>query len=91
MQIYEKITDLQKTGKPAVLATVVKSVGSAPRTEGAKMLVYPDGSIDGTIGGGAVEKAIVEEALLLMGTSETKLLDYDLGRDLAMSCGGKMI
>ena len=90
MNIYEKIATLQKNGKPAVLATVVKSIGSAPRSEGAKMLVYQNGLIDGTIGGGAVEKVVVDEALKILGTSETKLLDYDLGQDLAMSCGGKM-
>lgn len=90
MSIYNKILKIQRSGKSAVLATVVKSIGSAPRKEGAKMLVHADGSIDGTIGGGAVEKAVIEEALKIMGSSQTRLLDYDLGKDLAMSCGGKM-
>jgi xanthine dehydrogenase accessory factor len=90
MDIFEKISVEQKTGKPIVLATVVRSVGSAPRSEGAKMLIHQDGTIDGTIGGGAVEKAVMDLAAKIMGTPETKLVEYDLGKDLAMSCGGKM-
>ena len=90
MEFYQKIIKVKESGKPIVLATVVQSLGSAPRSEGAKMLVYQDGSIDGTIGGGAVEKAVLDEALTLMGKNETKLLSYDLGNDLAMQCGGKM-
>lgn len=90
MNLFEKISAEQKIGKPIVLATVVRSIGSAPRSEGAKMLVYQDGSIDGTIGGGAVEKAVLDVAANMINTNQTKLLDYDLGKDLAMSCGGKM-
>ncbi len=66
MDIFEEIVAAKKAGTPVVLATVIESLGSAPREEGARMLVRPDGSTAGTIGGGAIEKKIVDEALQLM-------------------------
>ncbi|NOY28290.1 MAG: XdhC family protein, partial [Oligoflexia bacterium] len=44
-----------KQGSPAALVTVVGVRGSAPRHGGARMLVHLDGSIVGTVGGGAFE------------------------------------
>ena len=66
MDIFEEIVAAKKAGTPVVLATVIESLGSAPREEGARMLIRADGSIAGTIGGGAIEKKIVDEALQLM-------------------------
>ncbi len=42
---------------------VVRSKGSTPRDTGSKMLVYPDGSIVGTVGGGEMENRVIAEAL----------------------------
>ena len=53
--IYETIARLRRKGEKAVLATIVGTRGSAPRKEGAKMLVQADGKIIGTIGGGSIE------------------------------------
>ena len=52
--------------EPAVVATIVKVVGSAPREVGAKMAVYGEGSILGTIGGGAGEGKVIEQALIAL-------------------------
>ncbi len=90
MSIFDEIVAVQNAGIPGVLATVVESLGSAPRETGAKMLIKADGSISGTIGGGAIEKRIMEEGLALVAKGEARLLHYDLGKDLGMSCGGKM-
>jgi xanthine dehydrogenase accessory factor len=53
------------------------------------MLIRADGSIAGTIGGGAIEKKIVDEALQLMSASSTKFIRYEL-KDIGMTCGGGM-
>ena len=90
MDIYEKIVRVRQEGRSAVLATVVKAAGSAPQTTGAKMLIYADGSSEGTVGGGAVEKAVLDEAKSVLAAGQAKLLSYDLGQDLAMQCGGRM-
>ncbi len=89
MDIFEEIVAARKSNQPVVLATVIQSLGSAPREEGARMLVRPDGSIAGTIGGGAVEQKIIEEALQLMKGGASKLITYEL-KDIGMQCGGGM-
>ncbi len=77
-----------------VLATIVKVIGSAPREVGAKMAVYRDGSIIGTIGGGAGEGKVINEALTLLEIGEKQLVEIDLtgtpGKDVQGVCGGKV-
>lgn len=90
MEFYREVLKAKDEQKPFVLATVVESIGSAPREAGAKMLIRQDGSIVGTVGGGAVEKAVIEQAKKLMSSSTPVLLRYDLGADLGMQCGGRM-
>jgi xanthine dehydrogenase accessory factor len=57
-----KLDELRRQDQLAVLVTVTKSSGSTPRKQGAKMIVLPDGSFFGTVGGGAVEYWALEEA-----------------------------
>ena len=54
------------------------------------MLVYPDGKIFGTIGGGRIEKKVIEDALSVLKSQVSVLRHYDLLKDLQMSCGGSM-
>ena len=89
MDIFEEIVEAKKANIPIVLATVVESLGSAPREEGAHMLIKSDGTIIGTIGGGAIEKRIIDEAMILMNAPSPKLVHYDL-KDIGMVCGGGM-
>ena len=48
--IYQSLSELETSHQPAALCTVVKTSGSTPRHSTSKMLVYPDGSIQGTVG-----------------------------------------
>jgi xanthine dehydrogenase accessory factor len=89
MDIFEEIVAAKKANIPVVLATVIESLGSAPREEGARMLIKSDGTIAGTIGGGAIEKKIIDEALTLMNAASPKLVKYEL-KDIGMACGGGM-
>lgn len=89
MDIFEEIAEAKKTNQPLVLATVVESIGSAPRGEGAKMLVRHDGTISGTIGGGAIEQIVVEQALEMMSGGKAKIIRHEL-KDIGMQCGGGM-
>lgn len=88
--IYAELARLSAAGEEAALATVISASGSTPREEGAKMLVRPDGSIMGTIGGGAIEKAVIKEALEVMRRGKAKKMEYKLaaGGELGMICGG---
>ena len=89
MDIFEEIVAAKKINQPLVMATVIQSLGSAPRGEGARMLVRSDGTISGTIGGGAVEQKIIEEAMKLFSGGAARLVTYEL-KDIGMECGGGM-
>ncbi len=92
--IFSRIAELRAGETRFVLATVVHSEDSTPREPGARMIVFPDGRVEGTVGGGALEKRVIEDALFLMEGGRSKKIVYDLGKDgkdiqLGMICGGK--
>jgi len=87
--IYQRIGELEEEGIDAVVITIVAAEGPVPREVGAKMIVYTDGKIEGTVGGGALEKKAIEEALkILQGEERTRLCTYNL-EELGMICGGR--
>ena len=65
--IYEAIAEAVRHRKAVALATIVQTSGSTPRRVGTKMLIRPDGTSIGTIGGGALEAAIIEAAREALG------------------------
>ena len=73
--VFSALAALEKTGGRAAMATVIRTTGSVPRRPGSKMLVYRDGKAVGTVGGGAMEARVVEEALKVMqtGTRQSRL------------------
>ena len=89
MDVFEYIVEAKKKNQPLVMATVVESLGSAPREAGARMIVKKDGSTIGTVGGGPIEKIVTEEALKMMGSSSPKTIKHTL-KDIGMACGGGM-
>ncbi|MEL7155130.1 MAG: XdhC family protein [Actinomycetota bacterium] len=64
--------------RPVVLATVVDTSRSVPRRAGSKMLVYGDGSIAGSIGGGEMEARVIAEALAALDDARPRRLTYSL-------------
>lgn len=94
-RIFRRIAELIKDGKKFAVATIVDVEESSPRLSGTRMIIFPDGMIEGTIGGGALEKKVLEDALRLIKEGGSKKLVYDLGRRgegsfLDMRCGGKV-
>ncbi len=93
-EIFEALLDELRAGRSSVLATVVRTTGSTPRTVGAKMLVLADGTTVGTIGGGAFEALVGQDALDLLASPEAsaRVKRYtftEKGDDaLGMACGG---
>lgn len=83
-------SDLLGEGVDVCLATVIESRGSSPCTPGQKMLLGANGTAAGTVGGGAVEQAAVQEMkeLLRHNRAEPMLKPYALEKDLGMACGG---
>jgi xanthine dehydrogenase accessory factor len=79
-------------GDGVAIATVVKTNGSTPRPIGAKMIVNSRGEFAGSVSGGCVEGAVIEEALRVLKSGKPKLLVYGIADETAwevgLSCGG---
>ena len=78
LHLFEEIVRLKKSGSPGALATVIAAKGSTPRNIGAKMLVYGDGTICGSIGGGKPEADTIKAALAAMGHGNPATLSFCL-------------
>jgi xanthine dehydrogenase accessory factor len=78
MNIYSKIDEIEASGHIAVLCIVTKTRGSTPRHAGSKMIVFPDGKIFGTVGGGEIESLCISESLKLIENGYTANLNYKL-------------
>lgn len=87
ISFIEEIVRDVKAGKGGVLCILTEQEGSTPRKEGACMWVRPDGSIDGSLGGGPMEFACVKEALdMLESGDEVRVREFDLATGLAGKC-----
>ncbi len=91
----EKVRACLAQGVSCVLCTVVESSGSTPTDPGSKMVVLPDGSITGTVGGGIGEYRILQKARELLSEGpKTLLMDINLNSQEAAEdgavCGGSM-
>lgn len=76
--IFRALADAQTTNEPVVLVTVIATQGSMPRHASSKMLVHQDGSTLGTIGGGALEARVIEEALVSLVDGQSRVRSYTL-------------
>ncbi len=84
------IADLIRANEQAALCIIVQSRGSTPRTVGAKMLVRANGSIHGSVGGGALEKAVISQALRVIHSRKPQTFRHDLLHQHNMCCGGSV-
>jgi xanthine dehydrogenase accessory factor len=93
-EVFAAVADALERGEPAALVTVVSTIGSTPQRVGAKMLVFGDGRIIGTIGGGCYENDAFGKARESIQTRVPQLVHYELDDDFAQEtglvCGGQM-
>lgn len=91
VKLLQRLADSVKRGEAVASATVVDTSRSVPRRPGAKMLVFRDGSIAGTVGGGEMEARVVDEAVAALSDGRCRLLSYrlvDPDRGDPGVCGG---
>jgi xanthine/CO dehydrogenase XdhC/CoxF family maturation factor len=91
----EILTDLetwQTRGDTIAIATVINTWGSSPRAPGAKVAVNQKGEMIGSVSGGCVEGAVVEEAMQVIKTGQPKLLRFGVADEdawqVGLACGG---
>lgn len=96
-EILSKASEFLNKGYSVVLCTLIEKKGSGPREPGAKMLVAPDGKTVGTIGGGGMERLLIDQALEALAEGKTRTLHFALGiqpRDgmiaIDSKCGGEV-
>lgn len=94
-QILDQLIGTLEQGQSAVLCAIVRNLGSAPRSSGARMLVLADGTIAGSVGGGAVEGACQTKARsLFQGPATFAEMNFELNATTAaeqgMVCGGSV-
>ena len=79
-------------GGTAGVATVVRTIRSAPRQPGATMVVAPDGTVAGSVSGGCVEAAVYELASEVVASGRAELQRYGVTDDdafaVGLTCGG---
>ena len=92
----------RREGLAVALATVVKTWGSAPRQPGAQMCINERGDFVGSVSGGCVEGAVIQEAESLLADSEmegaapgsVRLLSFGVTDEQAwevgLACGGQV-
>ncbi len=93
LDLYRELRESLATGQPRVLATVSDTRGSTPRKAGAQMLLRPDGSFAGTIGGGCGEAEVWQEAMETMADGQPRTVVVDLTEPVDGDdkiCGGVM-
>jgi len=94
VHIFEEVARVKREGSGVVLATIVEGGRESPGKMGFRMLVYPDGRVSGTVGGGLLEEKVRKEALRCMQSKKAELIEYILdernAQGLGMLCGGKV-
>jgi xanthine dehydrogenase accessory factor len=96
-EVYREITKAQANNQRIAVATIVTTSGSTPQRTGAKLLVFEDGRMIGTVGGGCVEADVWAEAREALSENQGRLCHFTL-RDNpdvppdeeGMVCGGEM-
>jgi len=92
--ILEQAKRWKGDGKSVAIATVVSTWGSAPRPAGSLLAIDEDGNMVGSVSGGCVESAVIQEAIGIMKMETPKTLEFGVSNDEAwevgLACGGKI-
>src|SRR5579864_8463538 len=93
-EVFAAVSEALERGESAALVTIVSTTGSTPQRVGAKMLVYDDGRVVGTIGGGCYENDAFWKAREALKARKPLTVKYELTDDFAeetgLICGGQM-
>jgi XdhC and CoxI family len=84
----------REAGRDVAIATVVETWGSAPRPIGSHLVIDAEGNFLGSVSGGCVEGAVVEEAADVIANGEPRMLEFGVADETAwrvgLSCGGRI-
>ena len=93
MNLFAHAARLEQENTPFAMAQIIESRGSTPRHQ-AQMLVMADGQILGTIGGGMIERLVIEEAMAAIAERKPRIFHGRMARNgehaVGSDCGGAM-
>ena len=91
-ELLETVRAWQAEGEMPGRAVVIRTFGSAPRREGAVLVVTADGRLAGSVSGGCVEGAAFEEILAARRAGVSRVIRYGISDeqawDVGLACGG---
>ncbi len=88
--IYRILTEIQTKGEIAAICVITETQGSTPLKTGAKLIVWNNRKIAGTIGGGKLEQQVIEDAISVMMNNTPRIFEHHLAQDHQMCCGGSV-
>ena len=94
-ETLDLIDVVRRSGRRAVMATLVRTVGTTPRKEGTKMFVDAGGDVFGSVTiGGCVDGRVIEESGRVLASAAPRLLTFELGDqeawEIGLTCGGNI-
>jgi xanthine dehydrogenase accessory factor len=93
MHVWPRLLEAIDRHGGAAMVTVAAASGSVPREPGARMIIHPDGTFTGTIGGGTLEWQALALAQGMLGRSDgirAETRRFALGPELGQCCGGRV-
>jgi xanthine dehydrogenase accessory factor len=94
LDVHQAVVEHADRGRSFALAVVLDSFGSTPRKIGTKAIIEADGSIVGTVGGGAVEAEAQRRAVEAIRAGAPTVFDFafagESAQDIEPICGGTM-
>tara|TARA_B100001750_G_C15212174_1_gene448873 strand:- start:263 stop:592 length:330 start_codon:yes stop_codon:yes gene_type:complete len=94
-KILDEAKDWLDSNQKVILATVIQTWGSSPRSIGSRMIVNDKGDFSGSVSGGCVESSVVRECLnLLKENKSCKKIEFKISNESAwevgLACGGEI-
>ncbi len=93
-ELLEQALAWHRRGRRVAIATVVATWGSSPRPVGSQLIVDEEGRMLGSVSGGCIEGAVVQEALAVLGGAPPRLLEFGVSDERAwevgLACGGRI-
>ncbi len=92
--MIEKAQEWIESGRTVALATVIAAWGSSPRPVGSQMVIDENGRFEGSVSGGCIEGAVIEDALEVIRKGAPRRVFFGVTQDQALevglACGGEM-
>jgi xanthine/CO dehydrogenase XdhC/CoxF family maturation factor len=92
--ILDQVAAWRSGGRKVAVATVIKTWGSSPRPVGSQLAVDESGAMVGSVSGGCIEGAVIEQAIAAMGDLKPRRLEFGVSDadawHVGLACGGRI-